>query len=309
MSLRCCYLRRSHSSILNTSSIDFSNRNLPSVTGKGPFVDFPKLDLIDSSGAILNIQFPESGYLNIRTASIVALNGKADIFVAGVNLLKPGVWYLSILLKSPVSLLVSGGDLKYLLLNTQRGDKWIIKSFESVAAWSEHDLPVFLNECKDSSLSSLHSEGGGTIVLQSIMKPFEVNIEPGEQILVNANSLLACNVSMEKQVSLLEDSPFNKLLNSLAPVLKSSLDRLYGNLLHHTSDGQERLLAYLSFTRFASIRNALHAIKSSLLVKRIIDFTKSTLRALFRNQGVLYYKIEGPAKLIVSEQRRSGRDP
>lgn len=301
MSLKNRCLRRFYSGLQEPFRIDLSDQNLPRVTGGGPFVDVPKFDPIESSGAIMSIQLPESGHLNIRTASIVALNGKMNNLEAAVNYLKPGMWYQSVRLNTPVSLLVSGGDHNYMLLETQRDDKWIFNSFDSVVAWSGQDLSVFLPR-KVSASSEFHCEGSGTIMIQSTLKPFELNVNTGENIIVSSNAILASNARMVKQVCLQDDRRFSKHWTSLAQSIKATFCHVYGRLSYYASNIYGNLPAKLPNNMRLTKWNVSHTLKSSLLLEKIVKTLKSFPPALIRKENRQYYMIEGPAKIIVAEQ-------
>lgn len=298
---RC--LRRLYSGLQEPVRIDLSDQILPRATGGGPFVDVPKFDPIESSGAIMSIQLPESGHLNIRTASIVALNGRIYNLEAAVSYLKPGMWYQSVRLNIPVSFLVSGGDRNYMLLDTQRDEKWIFENFDSVVAWSGQDLSVFLPLCKASASSSaFHCNGSGTIVIQSTLKPFKVNIDPGENILVCSSALLASNAPLVKQVCLQDDRRFSKLWTSLALSIKATFCRVYRGLSHYASNIYGISPAKLPNSVRLTKWNVGHSLKSSLLLEKIANSLKSFPPAPLRKGNRQYYKVEGPAKIIVAEQ-------
>lgn len=303
-------VQKTYSRIIRAAHVDLSNQSLPKVTGCGPFVELLKFRPIGTSGALLNIQIPQSGHLKIRSASIVALNGSVEDLEAELRPFKQGVWYQSLRLRSPVSLLVSGGRFNYLLLKTHKGENWLFKDLENVIAWSGCDLSVSPRK-SDTSISSLHSEGNGTIVVQSILKLFEVNVEVGESILVAPSAIIASNVTIDKRVELRDDhksriflspSSLRAILSKLPKIHTQYFSRIYRTL-------KERLRIFLNLpsrddeTPLSKLRSKLR-----LSLKRITKLTTSLVATLFKKDEHYYYAVDGPAKILIVEQPRFRSD-
>lgn len=292
---------RVYSTFVKTSSIDLSNSSLPKVTGGGPFIELPKFEPLGISGAILSVQLPKSGILNIRTASIVALNGDVSDMETKLNFLNPGIWYQSLRSRSAASVLLSGQHSNFLLLNTVKGENWVFEDADSVVAWSGTDLSITPRIKDGSQQASLHCEGSGSLIVKCSQTLFEVDIYAGEQILVSPSALVASNVPHSAKISLpLVGSfvPLKPLLTLLTKVsqiskfitshvsnlCKSSMMKLRPELQLLANADQSSMARYLS-----KLVKFIHSIHNLLQTHLLAHHP-------------LYYVVNGPSRILVTDK-------
>lgn len=287
-------LRRSSSTFIKASNIDISANSIPKVTGSGPFIDLPKFQPVGSSNAILNIQLPVSGLLNIRTTSIVALNGNVGDFETNIKYLCPGVWYQSVRLKSAASVLASGDCSHYLLLNVNPKENWFLKDVDNVFAWSGFDLCITPSMNEATNVVSLKCEGSGSLVVQSTQRIFEIQLEAGEKLLVNPNSLVCSSVPLSNLVSLsptrisaFSNSFSFKGLNQVFGYIGKSVSRFYGTVLLSMNFPDPPKIQFLS--HFPTLGAIVRSLKQSFQV-------------YFMSGSPLCYAVEGPAKLVIADK-------
>lgn len=175
---------------------ELSNDALPAGTGRGPFVELPQFKPLGNPSHLLNVTLPRHSTLNIRNGAIVALNGDLSHITT-----TPVLWYQQLFVTEPASLLVSGrtdrGDI-YTILDASK-HQWTVLRGDNVIAWLGFDLKLERVATFDK-FTSLQTSGKGTIVVNGKNQLFDVEVAPGESILVNPNVVVATTAPLQPKV-------------------------------------------------------------------------------------------------------------
>lgn len=280
--------------------VDISNILLPRSTGAGPFIEIPIVEPIGDPGTVLKIKLPQSSTLNVRTTCITAVNGDISEISSGFKSLTSKVSYQSVRLTSPMSLLVSGtttGANNYSVINIKKGDSWELANIENLVAWSGYDLSV--TPKANGLRTSLLCEGTGFMVVNGFHNIFDVTVAENEEILLNPNSVVASNVTLNGLATLGARSTNKLNLKFNIPV---SFRSFYAKVFSYGVNN----LRFLS----ASLRKALGVHQSRALLdlrwKEKLEKAQSwlslTIKSRIFRTAPLYYSVVGPAKILMIDR-------
>lgn len=277
--------------------IDLSSKSLPKVTGNGPFIETPKFEPLGSTGAVLNVQLPQASELKIRTTAIMALNGDLSKIETRLSHSKSGLWYQSVRLKSPVSLLLSGDNLNHHILNTNLNENWVFEDLKSVSAWSGDGLRITRGFDEDRRRNLLHCKGRGSLVVTTARKVFEIEVPQGELLLVSPSAVVASNVPLVKSQRLLPISTFGTLLSrpswfELFPQLPT---RLTGMIKHYFGQFVTNMKNQLQSKVFIEKKST----RTTNIVTRSLFSLWYWMKSIFSFHRSLFYVATGPCKMLI----------
>lgn len=299
--IRGCSSRSFYRNLSILPAIDVSNRSLPTVTGRGPFVDFLTFMPMGNTSAVLSVQLPESSSLNLRTTSIVALNGIVEDIQSDFRSLAPQFWYQSVSLRSAATIIVSCPELNYHVVTVNKNEIWNIKSAESLIAWTGYDLLLTSSDSKKFAKLFLRCEGVGSVVIKSSGKLFEVHVEEGEQIIVSLSALVASNVPLTQPSDIPITRPINALLASSSTNPSKIIDfmkRALNSSLQILRGTYERY-----GPKFNSIPGVVEFPSSILLsIKVSLQRIWSVSRWNPLYGATTFYTVTGPAKILIEDK-------
>lgn len=274
-------------------SEEISNDNLPIVTGNGPFIELPSFKPLGNPSDLLNITMPQSSKLNIRNGTILGINGDLKNLSSVPQILHK-TEYQELTSNSSVSLLINGGMNNYSIIEVNNiDDKWTILNDENIIAWTGFNLQLNPIEVLEKR-NSFQSDGKGIIVVNGEEQLFEITLGSNEQMLINPNSLIAYNSTID--YATLKNpwtQPFQFVRNLQLPAI-----------LHPHIN---------SFKSFLSKRY-LRLVTSLGIHHQINTFTHhwNTLKMFVRFNIInklynkpIYFKITGPGRLLLDNNNHS----
>lgn len=172
-----------------TSPYSVSLAEKPQVSGLGPFAATPSFTPLGQSSRLLNITLPAKSVLNISDGSIVAIDGDINALESSRCALEGGFEYDKVYCSSPISLLIKGHNQSYCVVPVSHDDTWTIIKKSAIVSWSGRDFTLRTPNALKSTF--LKTTGGGKIVFSGSDQMYEINIESGEQVRVNAHAIIA----------------------------------------------------------------------------------------------------------------------
>ncbi|ODV80637.1 uncharacterized protein CANTADRAFT_37599, partial [Suhomyces tanzawaensis NRRL Y-17324] len=167
----------------------------PTVTGNGPFVALPEFEPIGSPSHLLNVSLPSSSKLNIRSGSMVAIDGDLSKLASTTRWLTPHTDYEEVRTNAAVSLVINGNGENYSIIDIKDArEQWSILRDDSIVAWTGFSLkltPTSIVRRENSFLSY----GKGVIVVNSPTQLLEITLKEGEEMVVNPDSLVATSTT------------------------------------------------------------------------------------------------------------------
>lgn len=281
--------------------IDLTNSLLPRSTGAGPFIELPTVEPIGEPGTALRIQLPESSTLNIRTTSLTALNGNISDISGDLKSLTSKIWYQSVRLSSPMCLLVSGatsGANNYSVINVKKGDKWELANVDNLVAWAGYDLSV--SPKANGLRTSLLCEGTGFLVINGFHNVLDLTIGENEQILLNPNSLIASNVSLNRLARLGVTSISN--FNSKGFAIPFPLRAVYAKYSTIVKSSFRSSAASLGAALGLHQNVGLSTERWQQRLREVQKWLSLTVRSRIFNTAPLYYSVVGPARILVIDR-------
>lgn len=278
---------------------------LPSVTGGGPFIELPTFKPLGSPSNFLNISLPPSSTLNIRSASLIAVNGILGDIESQFKLLSKSFWYQEIRLRSPASIMLTGSASRvsnYSVIEISKGDLWEIMDAEDLVAWSGYDLESSPQD--RGQKKSLKFEGSGYIVVNGHNQLIDIELLKNEELLINPKSLIASNINDLKLVNF-PQTGLSQILQSLAlPKLTAPeplavpIQRFVGGL--RSSYRQRKTVMLTNLGIIEQYHYAREKLRSFLNLMK--ELTKINVEALVIKRSPIFYRISGPGKILINDR-------
>ena len=270
----------------------------PQFTGAGPFIELPTFNALGKSSNLLNVTIPSSSYLSIKSGSLVAIDGDLDLLVSYSKSLPNSITYSEVYTQSPVSIILNGNDNYSVIDIEDKSERWLVLDATNVIAWSGYTLelePISIV----SKLSSLKSQGKGTLVLQGSDQLFNITVEEGEQMLINPNTLIATNSSVEfcsvKSPSILSTISWPKI--TFPKLSRSGILGVIPGYYDQFKHKLAKQLAELGVSKsMDSVRSSVHQFMTT--VRSGWDYVKMNLFDLLSPKPI-YVKVQGPCKLLI----------
>ncbi|ABN66424.2 predicted protein [Scheffersomyces stipitis CBS 6054] len=287
----------------------------PSFTGNGPFVELPKFNAIGNPSKLLNISLPQSSRLCIRHGFMVAIDGDPNQITSTEKWLTDTADYQELLSNEPVSLVINGNNKSYTVLEVDKSsDEWLIMDYDNIIAWTGFNFklsPVDLYK----QLSSFKTAGKGVIVINGDNQLFNVNVNAGEEVFVDPNTLIATTrkprtkiMTKGKSLTLFKRYGTSKDENKNTTPVKFNLPRV--GLVGGVVVSIEKKLKSLqnSITNvfdISSIRSNWSSVKTSLKpISRYVyiayEYVKLLLVGNIIKRDPIFFRITGPAKILIN---------
>lgn len=269
----------------------------PMFTGAGPFIELPRFTAIGNPSNLLNITIPSSSYLNIKSGSLVAVDGDLNGLTSSRQLLTSNVDYQQLYAENAASVIISGNN-HYSIIKVNKTENWKVIDSNNIIAWSGFTLELKPIEIFQKFFS-FQTLGLGTLIVQGSNQLFEIDIDNNEELIINPNSLIATN------------SPTIKF----APLNNSRINWSYLNkwkLKTFNNRGLQIVSSYLKqFANYINnifVQTGVNGVFSpvSKYYHLIIDQMKSGLDFITLNfihpysSKPIYLYIKGPCKLLLN---------
>lgn len=282
-----------------------SDALLPAVTGNGPFIDLPTCEPLGNPGSFLNINLPLSSIINIRTTSLIAINGNLEDIENQTKVLPEGFSYLEVRLKTPASIILTGSSSSvsnYSVIDVKKGDSWSIINSKNLVAWCGYDIQ--LKQSSKRKEKSVSCEGTGLLVVNGRHQLFDLELTENEELLINPNSLVASNIEAQELVSFPETSVSRWLRSFSAPKIKlpptiaNPLSRLLSKVSSTYAQSKKTIITSLGLS--SQYGNATSLIRNGFeSVSKILSLN---LEAYIFKRTPIYLSVKGPGKLILNDR-------
>ncbi|KAG7666028.1 uncharacterized protein J8A68_000458 [[Candida] subhashii] len=299
----------------------------PLVTGNGPFVELPKFQPIDPNhpNSLLVISIPQASRLTIKNeSSIIGINGDFN------NLTNESCGeYSSVYSNSAVSVLINGNNRQYSIIDVQEPlEEWIVLNRENVIAWSGFLKPNFSTLLPHQLLYlSIWTFGRGKLVVNGDNELFNVELKQGEEILVNPNSLIAVN-NPNIEINILgrgkdagEETVGTRIGRSVTewnfPKINLPKYGIMGSIFNSFRSIATRIeQAYLELFEMLGVAKFFRSIRLNSITYNVRKYLYDLgdyvnfklLKYLInraRNRNPVYFKVKGPAKLLMNNSHYS----
>lgn len=202
-----------------------SSRNLPKVTGQGPFRDSLQAMLAGECSSILKLTLPKFCSIKLQALQILAIQGEftvSDENWEGSD--KEG--FMSIQATRPTAMYLTGDDINFHIENVTSDQSWKVLHRSLLAAMSEgltHRVSAFSHEL----------EGQGIVVFQSSANLKSIRLRSSEWMYVQRHQLVATTAAnLGNTLSLLGEDKSVSWISHSAVNVKKAIHRLR-NLLDH----------------------------------------------------------------------------
>lgn len=245
-------------------------------TGRGPFIELPKFSPIGSPGHLLKMQIPVSSTVNIRSGSIIALNGDLD----RIRLSRAANPHFQLLeTMAPATMVMSGNQNEaYHVIEASLERPWTILRPSNITAWCGYDLEL-TSFAVTEQLQAYKTTGRGTLVVSGSRSLYAVKLEAGEELEVLPDNLVAIQNDQSLPV---------KSLTRRKSAGPSTYLRV-PEVVSITVEGWQQAIAR---------RWHLLVQESGLqsVLKRLSEYRKRT------GAKRAYLQVQGPAELVISER-------
>lgn len=287
---RLCLSARSLLAASTSSAINVEDfGQLATGTGRGPFIELPKFSPIGSPGSLLKMQIPASSTVNIRSGSMIALNGNLDSLSLRQ---KTDSDFQLLEAMAPATMVMSGNhDEAYRVLDVSNDRKWTVLRARDITAWCGYDME--LQRCSlTPTIEAYRTSGRGTMVVSGGSSLYEVNLSPREEMDVIPEHLIAFQGgnAIPLKTSGAVSNKWIPLKYIRVPEVVRITVRDWKNALgqqwHHlmTASGLERQLQIVS----SPFRSA---------ARYMVPYIKR----VWAKQA--YFQVVGPARLLISGTR------
>lgn len=267
----------------------------PVFTGAGPFIELPSFTAIGDPSNLLNITVPSSSFVNIKSGSLVAIDGDLNGMTSSRQMLTAQVDYQKLYVENPVSLIINGNN-HYSIINVDKTEKWKVIDSSNIIAWSGFTLDL-KSVALFKKFFSFETFGQGKLILQGSNQLFEIDIDRNEEVLINPNSLVATNSPI------IISTPLN---NSRIDWPKLKIGNMFNNrVFHKINHYYGQFVNYLSQQLAKLGLNALFDPISHYysVISRQIKFGWNwfTLNLIYPfSTKPIYLQIKGPCRLLVN---------
>lgn len=285
-------IKRSLHTVINDSSkgaIPQSWKDLPTNTGAGLFIEYPKFEPLGTPPTLLHVALPPSTVLNCRSRSLVAANGSLEKLSSKLSVLnlwkgKP-LLYNEITSTSPLSLILSDKN-GFLHLPLTENQTWNVLNTDHITGWYG---TLQIN-------SQIHGvqvtcQSRGDLILNGSRQIFTLELTNDEQLFVNPSSIVAYqseNATSFHKLKLLDFPKFG-LWNTIT----LNAQKLYERLV------PKQELTTTNVTAESKPEDAkLVEVHKPNVFDRFKQRISMELVSLFLKNRLLY-EIKGPAKVIV----------
>lgn len=287
-----------------------SNKNLPTGTGSGPFIELPDFTPLGSPSHILNVTVPRSSHLNIRSGAVVAINGDLAAVSGTTQQLSENTEYQALYTESPLSLLVNGdsktgsSSRSYSVIEVDDlNEKWTILSDNSIVAWTGYDFQLDAAPILEKHHSFV-TNGKGSLVVSGQDQLFDVVLQKDEQMSINPASLVATTAVFgpevlggtlrQKTAQLSDWMPFSVpsfglgLAFSIIKGAFSSTRGRFSDYYRHFLSRQPTIGNYLTL--------------GGVYWRKMATFLRLHVYVALFKRAPIFYRVKGPGRLLISNR-------
>lgn len=208
-------------------------RDVPQISGSGPFPAEPTLSIVGTPGSLIHVSLPASGGIFARRGSIVAVNGSLQDLTSKVAVNQSmkslsstmPILYQSIISTTPASFLISTNESNSSckILNVSKSQEWIIAQRNSLLSWNQTVNIEAVS--RFAKWGHARANGSGVLALVGKGDIMQLDIEKGDSIMVNPSSLVAYSVDPSENLTGLIKRIPHLNINFDMPQLKSRFFR------------------------------------------------------------------------------------
>lgn len=292
-------LRSFSTSLRRANNVSQQLKDLPSVSGGGPFPLLPQFQPIGTPPSLVSVSLPASSTLFARRGSIVSINGQLDTITSRLSSLSAfartvqGMPFLynRISATAPATLLVSTNtsyQSSLAIVSLDGRTDWTVAQRDALFAWAGAALHVQPNTSLFGSSrggttrwGNTYLTGRGDVALVGRGQIFKIDLTEDEDILVHPANLLAYTTA---QGSTNAHGQFVKL-NHSAPLLQLPKLPFVERLLANNS----LLKSYLDSDFHRAVQNTNKSIRKTW--------------AKWFGTGNQLLQIQGPRTILIQSQR------
>ncbi|KAK9431559.1 mitochondrial biogenesis AIM24-domain-containing protein [Lipomyces doorenjongii] len=299
-------------------SMDVSEliKNVPQISGDGPFPKTPKFDVLGTPASLLNVALPASATLFTRRGTLVGVNGELDNVTSTLSMLKPTVrtlvgipfLYQKITSTTPLTALItsksSSVQTTFAVVSMDGRLDWTIAQRNALLAWTGSNLTVKPKLVPSLSLSRWGNtvlSGRGEIALVGKGQIYQVTLQDeSDEFVVHPANILAytSNLPAPKPVPYRLRHSRIKLPRLQVPQsISKSYRRHFPSLVSSTSE-------FTSGVTTPPQKSFLTELQETNIV-RFLSRTWYRIMTVLRTAiwgDELFFKFKGPCTLLIQSR-------
>ncbi|KAK7205206.1 mitochondrial biogenesis AIM24-domain-containing protein [Myxozyma melibiosi] len=285
-------------------SMDVSDliKDVPQISGDGPFPKAPKFEVLGTPASLLNVALPASSTLYTRRGTLVGVNGSLENVTSTLSILRPtaralaGIPFLyqKITSTTPLTALITSksgsAQTTFAVLSLDGRLDWTIAQRNALLAWSGSTLTVKPKLVPSLSLSRWGNtvlSGRGEVAIVGKGQIYQVTLQDEtEEFAVHPANVVAYTSNLPAA----KPTPY-RLRHTRMRLQVPKLTSWFSKFLPSSSSASSSPSPLSSFSES----------KSGAFLSRAWYKTKSAIRTFIWGEE-LFFKFKGPCTVLVQSR-------